>query len=151
MLYLVLLSSESVAAITINKRSARANRVLLSGAKSAIDDCFIVSVQSVIVNGDDSALNLSVVAVDNRSLPSNDAEPPEVVRRRKAELMTSLRLTDHAHSPPNPEVEMLTTDWNGNHLLHDPPPPPSKRRRTDVDDQQQTVSSILLPFVLFVI
>ena len=34
-----------------------------------------------------------------------------------------------------PEVE-TSTDWNGNHLLHEPPPPPPpcKRQRTDVDE-----------------
>ena len=97
-----------------------------------------VCVKSVVVNGDHSALNLSLVANDNnRPSPSNHVdEPPEVTRRRKAELMTSLRLTDasgcRARSP-TPEVE-TSTDWNGNQLLHEPPPP-SKRRRTDVEEQ----------------
>jgi len=56
--------------------------------------------------------------------------------------MTSLRLTDASGfrvDSPTPEVETLT-DWNGNHLLHEPPPPatppPGKRRRTDVDEEE---------------
>jgi len=100
-----------------------------------------MSVKSVVVNGDHSALNLSLVATGNRPSPSNHRsvvdEQPEVTRRRKAELMTSLRLADTSGfcvDSPTPEVE-TSTDWNGNHLLHEPTPPPCKRQRTDVDEE----------------
>ena len=94
-------------------------------------------VQSVVDNGDHSPLNLSLVGAASRPSPSNHRdvtdEKPEVTRRRKAELMTSLRLTDcSAESQPTPEVE-ISTDWNGNHLLYEPPP--SKRQRTEKDEE----------------
>jgi len=99
-------------------------------------------VQNVVVNGDHSPLNLSLGGATNRQSPSKlrDVidEKPEVTRRRKAELMTSLRLTDCSNAgrcveSPTPEVEM-STNWNGNHLLYEPPP--IKRQRTDDDTDE---------------
>ena len=62
-------------------------------------------------------------------------EKPEVYRRRKAELMTSLCLSArdasvlHIESPTTAEVE-IATDWNGSDLLYER----RKRRRTESDD-----------------
>jgi len=96
-----------------------------------------------VVNGDQTPLNLTVVGANDLRSPSScpDAidEKPEITRRRKAELMTSLRLADCSTSgrcaeSPTPEVE-TSTDWNGDHLLYDPPP--SKRRRADDDEDRK--------------
>ena len=97
------------------------------------------------MNGDHSPLNLSLTGAPCRQSPDNKRdvvdENSEETRRRKAELMTSLRLTDcstpgrRAESPlTSPEVE-TSTDWNGNHLLYEPPP--SKRRRTDSEETEE--------------
>ena len=97
------------------------------------------------VSGDHTPLNLSLVGVATSCRSSSNGrdvtdEKPEVTRRRKAELMTSLRLVDNS-STSGLCVESLTpetdgrTDWNGDHLLYDPPP--TKRRRTDDDKEEE--------------
>ena len=98
----------------------------------------------MVVNSDHSPLNLSLTGAPCRQSPDSKRDVTdqnsEETRRRKAELMTSLRLFDcstsgrRAESPPTPEVE-TSTDWNGNHLLYEPPP--SKRPRTDNEEDEE--------------
>jgi len=95
-------------------------------------------VQNAAVSGDESPLNLSLTGSVSRPTADNQCDviddQPEVTRHHKAELMTSLRLTDTSESPTPPEVEMSLTDWNGNHLLYEPPPPCKRRRQADTDE-----------------
>jgi len=102
----------------------------------------VCSQSAGVVNGDQAPLNLSVVVgvADRRTSGDVIDEKPEVTRRRKAELMTSLRLADSSapsgrcDESPMARVE-LSTDWNGEHLLYDPPP--TKRRRTDDEKEEK--------------
>jgi len=99
------------------------------------------------VNGDQSPLNLSLMGPSKLPpvFPGDVTdEEPEETRRRKAELMTSLRLTDSSSSASggrglnSPEMEMAT-DWGDEHLLYEPPI--SKLPRTADDEAEEKTDS----------
>ena len=91
-----------------------------------------IQAAGVVVNGNHSPLNLTLVKP--RSPRDVTDEEPEVTRRRKAELMTSLRLADSGGisggggAESQPEV-----DWDGEHLLYEP----SKRPRTEAGEEEE--------------